>query len=75
LHCFDCWYNVEKMFDSTQNFEFFHYNILHEPSTITMLVNKNKIQQNVTNDIKQNYIYIQTFGFCINFYGQFLPIL
>jgi len=52
LHCFDC-YNVEKMFDTTQIYEFFHYNILHEPSIITMSVNTNKIQANVINDINK----------------------
>jgi hypothetical protein len=41
------------MFDTTQNYEFFYYNILHEPSIITMSVNTNKIQANVINDINK----------------------
>jgi hypothetical protein len=41
------------MFDTTQNYDFFLYNILHEPSIITMSVNTNKIQENVINNINK----------------------
>jgi hypothetical protein len=41
------------MFDNTQNYAFFHYNILHEPSIITILINTNEVHENVTNDIKR----------------------
>jgi hypothetical protein len=63
------------MFDNTQNYAFFHYNILHEPSIITILVNTNKVQENVTNDIKRKEKKYITIIFTISNISFFLTTM
>jgi len=63
------------MFDNTQNYAFFHYNILHEPSIITILVNTNKVQENVTNDIKRKENKYITIIFTISNISFFLTTM